>query len=263
MKYLGSTSAVLLALSSTFVACGGGDDPLTEAQFCQQYAKRECEKLAGFCFQPAADCERVREQACQTFAASQKSGVRQFRPGNADACLAKVSMTYSTASITPAALADLNQVCSRVFQGTAKANETCTVDYDCEAQLICTRGRCGPRRNVAPGGNCGNPGEVCSMGEYCRASDGFAVCTARKAKDATCSATEPCLETLRCDGTCADRRPSGGPCGSNDDCQTGYCSPYSRTCGSALVFGDDSNPCKAYFGTSTPDGGASADGATD
>jgi hypothetical protein len=246
-------------------ACQSADAPMNEDGFCAEYARRECQALVNSCVLPAADCERVRKGVCLQEAQRSRTDVRAFRPENVDACLAKVTETYSQSVITPTLMKALRMTCSRVFAGRAKQNETCMVDEDCDAPLICDKRRCGVMRMVAAGANCGNPGELCPAGEYCRQSDGFWVCTRRKESDGLCGEAEPCFETLRCRGTCVPRLPLAANCEADDDCLSGYCSPHvsPKVCAPGLQFALGSPSCRDYFGQSggAPDAGAAADGS--
>jgi len=248
-------NALLLA-----AGCGLGSKAMNESDFCEAYAKRECEMVVMICQKPdPAPCEQIRQAACRQFVAQAKGVDRAFRSDNVDACLQQVSKTYTKTLIKAEDLASLRATCARVFAGHAKANDACTQDVDCEASLICDRKRCGPPRMIASGGNCGNPGETCISGEYCRPADGISVCTKSKDKGAVCSAAEPCLPALRCDGTCVERVPNDGLCQADGDCQSAYCDPYplanmARTCALGLSFARFSPSCDAYFGTSSTTG---------
>jgi hypothetical protein len=83
-------------------------------------------------------------------------------------------------------------------------------------------------------------------------------CLAKGAQNAACSATAPCIETLRCDGvtgTCQPRLMSGEACGTTDDCASA--SPYCDQaigckCDIGLSFGAGSLTCADYGGGVTP-----------
>jgi hypothetical protein len=241
-------------------ACNLGKS-MTEDEFCKEYGKRECAKVAGYCEFTASSCEPLRVTACQQMAAASKTGSRKFNADNADRCLDQVNKTYGTIPIMPPQLDALDRACSRVFSGAAKANEACTVDFDCDGDLVCDKGRCGAAKVVASGGGCANVGETCPKGEYCTNSTGLYQCTRKQAAGATCSDSQPCVETLRCTGTCTARAEVGATCASDDECASGYCTPYPapgtpRKCSSGLSFAAGSTSCQAYMGTS-PDGGTS------
>lgn len=242
-------------------ACDKGDDPLTEEQFCLEYAKRECAEVGKECgFEPSV-CEPIRATACRLFAASQKSAMRQYVPGNVDACLSQTSTAYKDLPITPMELQALEDVCSRVFQGTAPAAAPCEVDYDCDGTMICDKGRCGTAKQVASGAGCSNLGERCPQGESCTKTNDFYMCTKRREKGMTCSATEPCLERYRCIGTCVDKLPLSSGCFEHSDCVSDYCSPYGNVCGQYLNFAYDSASCRAFMATSVPTSDAGDAGA--
>jgi hypothetical protein len=260
---------MVIPIVTGLVAAGCGvldDKPKSVGEFCGEYAKIECEQTAVSCSRSRAECEPIRKATCQSFVAPLMDPSRVFRSENAEDCLEQLKKTYSKSLITAADLTALTDRCRRVVEGPGLANATCTVDIDCRSPLICDKKRCGPLRVVAAGANCANPGEVCPPNEYCRAADGLAVCSARPDKGAACNVELPCKPNLRCSDTCVDKLPANSPCGTDDDCQTGYCNPYppasaGRTCLPGLSFAPFAPTCDAYFGPSTtpgPDGGTGA-----
>jgi hypothetical protein len=252
LRVLMRVGALTVGLGS--LGCGGKKE-MGEDEFCAGFAKRECDAVVMTCQKTdTAPCLTLRTATCKAFAATAKGGKRAFRPDSAEPCLELVSQTYAKALITPHDLETLDQTCDGAFAGTAKANEACTIDLDCEPSLICDRSRCGPPRAISSGGNCGNPGEVCPDTEYCRQGDGISTCTRRQDKAAACSATIPCLPGLRCEaGACAEKKPNDVACAHDDECQSDYCDPFPpagmpQTCGLGLSFARFSPSCSAYFG---------------
>jgi hypothetical protein len=253
-----SWTIVSLLIGVGAVSCGAlGGGPQNEGEFCVEYAKAECEKLPPICGFPApTDCQAARKQACSSFVALVKGGgQRAFRPDNVDECIDKVKTTYAKPLITSDDLNALDKVCARIFAGHAKANEACSIDQDCDGQLICDKTRCGPLRIVAAGANCGNPGEVCSKGEFCRPDVGFSVCAKQQDKGMTCNVSQPCMPQYRCaeGGSCVDGMPLMAPCSTDGDCASGYCDPYPltgmpRTCAPGLSFAFNTPSCQVYFG---------------
>jgi hypothetical protein len=225
---------------------------MSEDEFCKEYAKRECARVADLCsFMPSV-CEPVRVTACRAMAASSKTGVRKFNPDNAQGCLDQVNTAYANVPIDAAHLAALDKACARVFEGNAAATEACTVDFDCTKNLVCDKGRCGTARVVGSGGGCANFGEVCPAGEYCSNATGFYLCTRRQAQGAACGAGQPCVEDLRCNGTCGPRLDSGATCAADDECKSAYCNAYppagsTRKCGAGLNFSEGSASCQAFM----------------
>jgi hypothetical protein len=247
--------------------CSLGGESLSEDQFCTEWGKRECGPVAMRCTPfNVMSCEMARKKACEDFAKDAKGGTRVYRPGNADACLKKVGEFYGKATpITAGDFELLNEICARVFQGTAKANEMCTVDHDCDGSLSCDRakGRCGARKVVASLMGCANVGEACPRGEFCTKTTDLYLCGKKRGRGMACGMTEPCAEELRCQGgLCADRLDMGAGCAGHDDCRTGYCDPYTHGCGVGLSFAGDSSSCKAFAGAPAPapvpDGGVAA-----
>ena len=249
--------ALILASGLPLVlACSIGDDDddkkLTEEKFCQEYAKRECAVVAPLCTYAEASCQPSRTAECRARATAWKTGtsMRAFRPERAEGCLEKVKEIYGHRLITGSDLRELDQICAKVFQGTVKALGDCLVDADCEGDLICdpTKFRCGRKKAVASGDGCANFGEICPVGEFCKSTAGSHLCTRRQGPGATCDLAQPCLENLQCKGTCVDKTATGLPCGNSDECQSGYCSPYSSLCGGGLSFAEGSASCKAFMG---------------
>jgi hypothetical protein len=257
LKGIGSNGFVLVGAAFAVVACSSTGDAAekypTSDSFCDAKAAEECQ-VAARCGVTEVSCTTAREAACSTFASQSSGGSRQYRPGNADACITKTHDVYSqSAPITPAIQAEIDSVCTKVFQGTTKALGACTATIVCEGDLICDKKLCASKVIKNTGDLCGNPGEVCSEGSFCDTfSGGAALCKAKGTRDQVCNAeTAPCSETLRCNNTCRDRFVAGESCGSNDDCAPSapYCDPAnSNKCGAGLTFAAGSGACKAYGG---------------
>lgn len=238
--------------------CGRGDS-MTEEEFCQEVARRECGKVATICGTPVESCGLVRAAVCRETAAQARAGGRVYNPAGADGCLDRISDVYQTLPIFPQALKDLDEVCARVFRGAAHASQPCMVDYDCDKNLVCDKGRCGTPKTVAAGAGCANIGERCPSGQYCSNASAVYVCTKRQDRGQTCAPALPCLERYRCAGTCVERLPSGVACERDDDCETAYCNPYGAPrCVAGLTFSPDSPSCLAYMGAPTPVADAAA-----
>jgi hypothetical protein len=255
---------LVCAFSVLATACMKQAPARTEEQFCQEYARIECSKIAPFCSFSPANCEPARVNACRVNAGQLKGVGHAYNAANTDACLKKLTDAYMTTLITPAMLKGVSDTCARVFEGTAKVTETCVADYDCVGGLICDKGHCGVEKIVASGGLCANPGERCPKGEFCTNATGIFVCSKRALLGATCALSVPCEETLRClNSVCVARLDTQGVCNSDDECATGYCNLYisPRTCGVGLTFSVGSPSCTAYMGN--PDGGIPGRGTND
>jgi hypothetical protein len=257
----GASAGVLAVLA---LGCNRGDSGLTEEQFCEEWGRIECDKVAAFCSFSAANCVPSRAAACRDFGARIKGGQRQYNAANTEACLKKVEEAYKTLPISAATLKGVDDTCARVFAGTVKSNEPCVAEYDCAGTLVCDKGFCGVEKVVASRAGCANVGERCPRGEYCSnaSTTGLFLCIPRTPLDSPCTLSTPCLEDLRCRNTCVRRLGIQEPCLEDDDCQSGYCTRYvtNRTCGVGVTFSPESPSCLAFVGAA--DGGSPSRGGT-
>jgi hypothetical protein len=246
---------------------GGGGAPVTESDFCLRKAEAECQVTAR-CASSMSACINQRMGMCTQFAMAAKMGTRVFTPGNVNACIDKTRSVYAkTSPITPQDLADVDDACNYVFQGTGVVQvNMCTVKYDCKDRVICDKDYCATATTKSSGQPCGNAGEVCATGSYCADNAaGNKVCTPKAMTGTACSATVPCLESLRCsNGTCTDRVAANGTCTSNDDCATAapYCDPYApNRCTPGLSFATGAPACADFGGTTTAGTAGTSGGA--
>jgi hypothetical protein len=267
-------SWALPAILATFTlatwasGCGGGSStPITQDSFCDQKAQKECQ-VSTKCGTMNSACLSQRKAKCLAFAAASASSKRQFTAANVAACVNKTNAVYAKATITPADLADMDDVCSYVFQGTSTAD--CAVKYECAGTKICDKSLCAAKVVKNKGALCGNPGEVCAAGSYCAhdPTSGAFTCLAKAAAGTACSADVPCVETQRCaaaTSTCVALFMSGETCGTSDECATTapYCDPYiGNKCDVGLIFAPTATAaCADYGGTSTGTGGSSGGGS--
>jgi hypothetical protein len=242
--------------------CGGGSKstPINEDLFCEQKAKAECQVTAKCGTVMMTPCVTERKTACLAVGAAVKAP-RMFQAGNVPACVNQTNAVYAKAlssQATPTDLATMDDVCAYVYQGNSTT--TCTVKYDCAGTKICDKKSCADKVIKNKGQLCANPGEVCNTGSYCAADpvSGNLTCLDKAAQGAACSATVPCLETLRCDGatgTCLARFTAGQSCGSSDDCVAAapYCDQsIGCKCDLGLSFSAGGAACVDYGGGPTP-----------
>jgi hypothetical protein len=253
--------------------------------FCQEKAKAECQVTAVCAIDPSL-CTTYRESLCNSDASSaMASGVRQYVPGSAQACLDALNAAYGNGSSAPvlailfAQLESITDTCERVFSGTAGTNVSCQSDYDCANNAICALVPGSASRVCAPPVASTQfcfPGSICPTDMYCAAQpNGAAICVAAAAAGQTCSASVPCVSDERCAGTaCADRVTSGGACVTSSDCAAGdpYCDPNGGSvCTIGLTFAHGADDCRAYVpsgaqtvtvGPEVDSGGADAADAT-
>ena len=153
--------------------------------------------------------------------------------------------------------------CSRA---TARWKSTLHVKYDCAGKVICDKGFCATSKTRAPPA-CGNPGAVCATGNFCTPNTRrCCVCTAKAMTGATCSATTPCQEALRCSGgTCTDRVASAGSCTQQRRLRRRRrptAIPYAgNKCDPGLLFAALSPSCADFGGTASAGAGGSGGGA--
>jgi len=188
--------------------------------FCAAKAVEECQHAAG-CAVPADQCQNARHALCMNDANTAQVEGRKYTSGNVQACVDKTHSIYLKEPITPTDMAEANDVCARVFQGSVAAGGPCTDDYQCSGSAICTKGACGNKVTKNPGDFCGNPGEVCINDSYCSAAAPVKCLADAKQgepcnKDIACSTAG--TPALRCLGTCQPVQPAGGKCVTNADC---------------------------------------------
>jgi hypothetical protein len=210
------------------------------------------------------DCETQRHTICLAVNAASKSATRFFTPGNVSTCVNQTNTVYAkaiTSQATQADLDDLTDKCAYVFQGTVASGAPCTIKYECkDKNQICDTKNgtslCSTKVQKSKGQPCGNHGEYCTDDSYCAmdATTGSYTCMAKGAQGAACSATVPCIDTLRCDasGLCTMLIGQGMFCGSSADCvaTASYCDPYnSCKCDPGLSFATGAVTCVDYGGS--------------
>lgn len=224
--------------------------------FCNAKAAEECKAVADRCAVPTATCTQKRVTVCNAGAGTATAQGRTYDGANAQACIDKTSELLAAATITREKELETQDICDRVFSGTKKAGDACTVGApdpnrtqpgDCEAGLICDRGFCASKREVEVNKPCGNPGEVCAKGAYCQQRGTSSFCTAKNTEGQSCSADAPCVEELRCVNICVRKNDAGGFCDNDGECTTGFCDLGStpRRC-AAKSFASGAAICKDY-----------------
>jgi hypothetical protein len=247
-------------------ACSSTPGPLYPqiSDFCTAYAKATCGE-SNFCGTPLAACEAEQDQLCQTNATTATSdGNRQYMANNAPPCVNQAQTTYSSDTVTFAALTSLVATCANVFVGNIAPAGACTSAYDCAneaAGVTCAQGICVAQTIVqqGPTGFCGQPSEVCASGSYCDlTATPSPVCTADAEQGSPCSDAVPCEPTLHCvSGLCQPRSLTGGSCESNTDCDPSapLCDVFDGfICTNQLIFSPAEKAlCQNYGGgTATP-----------
>src|SRR5256885_15685353 len=111
--------ATFVVASSTLAGACKLTPSMSEDQFCQEFAKRECTQVAALCSFTPETCEPTRLATCRANAAASKTGNRQYNEGATTACLDQVKTAYAILPITAKALAQIDDKCGRVFSGSA------------------------------------------------------------------------------------------------------------------------------------------------
>jgi len=232
--------------------------------FCQAYAQAQCSQVVvSACgVSDATTCATTAAQVC---VANQPQGTT-YVATNAPACIALVSSTYSSTTITKDQLAALASTCgTQMFSGPGAARAACQTDYDCSsiAGLSCvvpfgqTAGNCYVPTDAQPGASCAEQFDVCTDGFYCDPMS--QACTADAVVGAGCSpGYNQCADGLSCSGggpfaTCVAASPDGYPCGLDTDCVGGMCdkaaSQAQGTCASQITLSPLDASCASFIGT--------------
>jgi hypothetical protein len=243
-------SAVIAAACSSSSADKYGS---TES-FCAALADEECQSAAA-CAVPKEKCTAHRQDLCNASAATAIAEGRKYTSGNVQPCIDKAHKYYDATHVplTPTELAEIDEKCGRVFEGTIEKNAACTSDFSCTDSLVCDKGRCGTRAVVKNANDgCANAGEICDTGLFC-SKESPNICQPRKKLGEPCDVAAPCLETLRCEVTCKPRLAAGTACRSNDECDPSapYCSPWDgNICNDGIRFSvKETELCRTFGGS--------------
>jgi hypothetical protein len=246
-----------LVCVTALAGCSSQPEPLTQTEYCNQYAQDVCDGISPACLMTPAACMAGRLAECT--AQAQENAGRDFIPPNAEAYLKTVKAAFGKVKqgdvITPSDFQAMEQARGRVYRGTILANAPCPSDADCLDGLICDKGYCGTAQVVAQGAQCANIGETCPTGFYCSMATGIWVCTSKVTLGGACTdAISPtpaisCLENLRCAaGVCSMKLDFGEACSVNQDCGSGFCEPYAFKCALDIRFANGNIDCQAMGG---------------
>lgn len=222
--------------------------------FCSAKADAECTNLAAGCAATTEACKSLRVDACKLSASTAQAAGRNYKATNAEACLTKVSATYSPKVVDPEKELDMMDTCERVFAGSKPANTACVTNYECDGAQICDKSFCSTKSETAIGSACGDPGRVCAKGAFCAPQGAAKFCVTKKAENEICTPDSPCKEDLRCvgaagSGSCKARVGIAQKCDTDGDCATTapYCDPTAKEC--RLKFQPGTKACKDLGGT--------------
>jgi hypothetical protein len=218
--------------------------------FCDGKADAECKEVAGVCGVSADACKGKRVAACKATASAAVG--RAYAPSKAEACITKTTELYQgSRTIDPVKEAAYTDACEHVFAGAIKRSQPCTVEYECEGDLICDtqKGFCADKVEKKADDPCNNPGEVCPTGLYCQLNGTVRFCRSKKNVDEACDTKDtPCLEALRCvAGKCTPKVANAGACETKDDCVSGACN--AKIC-VAKQYESENSSCADFGGAS-------------
>ena len=232
---------MVLVGGTLWLGCSSGDDPVDEgpkykypdlSSFCEAKAERECtDTVLGRCQTTLDDCLTTRRGIC----GQAKPAGTDYRPTEAETCLATVAAAYADDEYTAEEQAAEQEACALLYGGAGVEGSSCTQDYQCDldADLRCViptgeaTGRCYVPVETGPGESCDSASAVCAEGYYCSAIEH--ICAARAKENASCSATKLCQDDLLCIGeedaaTCQPKSTTGAECTVGDECESGMCS---------------------------------------
>jgi hypothetical protein len=224
--------------------------------FCAAKATEECQIYAS-CAVDVNACNAKRKGLCNADGTAATNAGRHYTSGRVQDCIDKVHTLYQKSPITPSALADANDTCARVYQGTAPNNSPCSSDYDCAGSSICDKGLCGTKVLKNLGDGCANAGEVCGGDSYCGKPQPTSpnVCLAKKTSGQPCDGNNPCSTAtpLRCDNTCQPAFGASHVCADNNDCAptAPFCDVYNgNICDAGIIFAPSAKTLCAQYGGS-------------
>jgi len=228
---------------------------------CADVATQECQVTTRCVTITTEACTAARKKLCLDAGSAAIAAGRRYNSAGAQGCVDKAKATYASdkSIVTPKDLADLEETCQRVYEGSADKAGACTRDYDCASSRVCTVGHCGDKTLKGKNDGCANPGDVCdpSQNLYCQPQTGTSTCVVRAVKGEVCTTAIPCEVGLRCVGTCQDGAAPGASCSRNEDCGTAapFCDPYAGgICTPGLTFSVGGSDCRAFTGAVTDAG---------
>lgn len=217
----------LSCLIGLFVACSSGDDPLTRAEFCDEWATRACTgEVVSICQASSAeDCRGTQANFCLGVVPD------SFTAEAADRCLDAVEDAYQDADLTREELDTvlrLGPPCDELAKGSTQGGDECDADADCETPsgYRCVikggeqSGTCQIPEEVGPGLKCSAPEQVCTVGFFCNSDN----CVQALDVGEVCVNHAECGPNGFCsDGTCAERFGLNDECSFGEQCESGIC----------------------------------------
>lgn len=204
----------------------------TLGDFCAAVGDGECNSSVTMaCGSDGPSCTKAATAACSAISLP-------YHPEKAEACLSALTSAWSDASLSKDEVTSTGKACLPVFNKAGGNQAACTADSDCDALngLSCivrlsmtgATGHCAVPVMVAPGDSCSAADAQCDETHYCDGKH----CVSVETMGASCSATDPCDASLRCEGAtatvCTPRGMPGDTCTIDDDCD-GFCLIASGT----------------------------------
>lgn len=243
---------VLAVTGGLALACSSSGDPEKYPNadaFCSAKADEECNGLYAQCAATLDSCKTKRVSACQNAAGGAAGQGRTYTASLAQGCIDKTHELFAGKTVAPDKETEQVDTCERVFAGSKQKNAPCGGTYECSGSLVCDKGVCAEKVVRNQSEPCNNPGEVCAAGSYCGAQGQLKFCMAKNAKGDVCTADAPCVEDLRCIGTCTDKYQPGQVCGTTDECSSAapYCDPLQKRC--LVKYQAGTQACKDFGGS--------------
>lgn len=236
--------------------------------FCAAKAQAQCnQSVVNACVFASADaCVSQQQGICARAIPAGKN----YDPTKAEACVNKVSDAYQDASLANTELADIDTLCSLVFNGTSGKDSSCSSSADCDqnqglkcipapssaadAGPVPATGTCQVPKPAQGGESCAAADALCVTGFHCGSSSH---CDINSAKGEPCSSTLPCQASLQClapflapsgASACQDKYPNRTACTdpTGAECLNGICmlATAGRICASQITLSPSEPTCQ-------------------
>jgi len=261
------TSALLGSIAALGCVISGDDEPPgvvdpfpTASAFCQAVAEAECnDTVVEVCSGATPDTVEESRPNCITArrAACNPENLPKYNSAAAPDCIAKRKDVIKDAILSLVEIEEAMEACLPVLSRGGVKGSTCSEHIDCDTanDLRCiialgdAAGICDVPESIPAGDDCSAVNAVCQDGYYCDTGDH---CVSSPGVNATCSATVPCADGLKCSletsGVCLQKADDAQPCMVAEDCSGGFCLPASteNLCSSTYRLEFSSATCDDY-----------------